>query len=191
MLKRSGVLSARAHKLCLFVFFFEYKQRLFKIYSHTNNTHSFTLSVLLCLSISRVALARRRGPPFAKYYIIFHSFSVSLRRLNLQPQPFHGRLVLCRIFLRQVLLQSPAFAEQHLQASLRGVVFSVRLQMRGQVFDALGEQGDLYGGRAGIFWGRFELGDVVQGRARVLVLGDNSHDARLAAGGGRGADCGV
>ena len=63
--------------------------------------------------------------------------------------------------------------------------------MRSQVFDALGEQGDLYGGRAGIFWGRFELGDVVQGRARVLVLGDNSHDARLAAGGGRGADCGV
>lgn len=177
----------------MFFFFFEYKQRLFKIYSHTNNTLSLSLSltrsVLLCLSISRVALAQRRRGPFAtKYYIIFHSFSVLL---HLQPQPFHGRFVLCRIFLRQVLLQSPAFAEQHLQASRRGVVFSVRLQVRGQVFDALGEQGDLYGGRAGIFWGRFELGDVVQGRARVLVLGDNSHDARLAAGGGRGADCGV
>ena len=51
-----------------------------------------------------------------------------------------------------------------------GVVLSVRLQVRGQVFDALGEQGDLYGGRAGIFWGRFELGDVVQGRARVWSL---------------------
>ena len=118
-----------AHTLCLFVFFFffEYKQRLFKIYSHTNNTlsRSLTRSVLLCLSISRVALAQRRRGPFAtKYYIIFHSFSVLL---HLQPQPFHGRLVLCRIFLRQVLLQSPALAEQHLQASLRGVVFSVRL----------------------------------------------------------------
>jgi hypothetical protein len=66
-----------------------------------------------------------------------------LSRLNLQPQTFHGHLIFRRIFLRQILLQSPASAEQQLQSSLRGVIFSVRLQVHRQVFDALGEQGDL------------------------------------------------
>ena len=51
-----------AHTLCLFVFFFffEYKQRLFKIYSHTNNTLSLSRSLVLyyCVYLSLASLSR-------------------------------------------------------------------------------------------------------------------------------------
>ena len=107
---------------------------------------SLYVTVYIFLSSSSALVARARLERKAKILstktLLLNVLSF-LSRLNLQPQTFHGHLVPRRIFLRQILLQSPASAEQQLQSSLRGVIFSVRLQVHRQVFDALGEQGDL------------------------------------------------
>jgi len=109
---------------------------------------SLYVTVYIFLSSSSSALSSRERESFrlerkAKILSTKTLLLSFLSRLNLQPQTFHGHLIFRRIFLRQILLQSPASAEQQLQSSLRGVIFSVRLQVHRQVFDALGEQGDL------------------------------------------------
>jgi hypothetical protein len=64
-------------------------------------------------------------------------------------QPFVPREVL----RMQVVKQSPALADQTQQAAPRMMIFRVRLQMPGQLFDSRREQRDLNFGRTAVVLG--------------------------------------
>jgi hypothetical protein len=63
-----------------------------------------------------------------------------------QTQSFDNLAVPIGISTVQIIQQTPAPVNHHDQSAARGVVFRVRLEMRGQIVDSFTEQCDLYFG---------------------------------------------
>ena len=68
-------------------------------------------------------------------------------------------LISADVRIVQVIEQAAALADHHQQSAARTVIFGVALQVSGEVIDALGQQGNLHVGRAGVLLVQLELLD--------------------------------
>src|SRR6266852_1481491 len=72
------------------------------------------------------------------------------RELFAQTKAFDNLAIPIWVTTIEVIEQPPALVDHHDQPAPRGVVFHVRLQVRGQIVDPLAQQCDLYFRRAGV-----------------------------------------
>src|SRR3954471_12554793 len=84
---------------------------------------------------------------------------ITWRRSATQAETLDDRAVTLDLGLLQVVEQTTALADEQQQATTAVVVVLVRLEVLGEVTDAVTEQRDLHLGRAGVTSGRGVLGD--------------------------------
>ena len=94
--------------------------------------------------------------------------SLESSALLAQLELFHEGAVALHVFGLQVVEQAPAVADHLQQTATRVVVFLVRLEVLGEVVDALGQERDLYFGRTGVAVVLGEAGDDLL----FVVFGD-------------------
>ena len=85
--------------------------------------------------------------------------SAAPRASTAQAETLDDRAVALDVGLVQVVQQPAALADEQQQPTTAVVVVLVRLEVLGQVADAVAQQRDLHLGRAGVALGRGVLGD--------------------------------
>ena len=76
-------------------------------------------------------------------------------------------------------MQAATLTQELLQPTLRGVILLVLDQVRGEPFDALGEERDLHPRAPGVARRLLELSHVRHRRARALIRSDDLQRAAL------------